>query len=79
MTFHREKETKPKHERMVALVEAKDSVEGAALWALITGTHVSAEKVSKIIAEEMSNYTDDKGLQTLSSRHILRIRKGITS
>ena len=67
----------PKHMRIIEAVEAKDPEEAKALRDLITGGHVSAEKVSLTIAQEMPKYTDDESLQTLSSRQIQRIRKGL--
>lgn len=67
----------PKHMRIIEAVEAKDPEEAKALRDLITGGHVSAEKVSLSIAQEMSNYTDDESLHTLSARQIQRIRKGL--
>ena len=66
----------PKHIQMVEAVKAHDLEESQALWDLITGDRVSAEKVSTIIREEMPIYTDDKNLHTLSARQIHRIRKG---
>jgi len=66
----------PKHIQMVEAVLQHDREESEALYSLITGDHVSAERVSAIIAEEMPKYTDDKNLHTLSARQIHRIRKG---
>lgn len=67
----------PKHMRIIELVEAVAPEEAKALRDLITGGHVSAEKVSLSIAQEMPNYTDDESLHTLSARQIQRIRKGL--
>lgn len=67
----------PKHMRIIKAVEAKDSEEAKALRDLITGGHVSAEKVSLTIAQEMPKYTDDESLHSLSARQIQRIRKGL--
>ena len=67
----------PKHIRMVEAVKQSSLEESQALWDLITVGHVSAEKVSLVISEEMPKYTDDESLHTLSARHIQRIRKGL--
>lgn len=67
----------PKHMRIIEAVEAKDPEEAQALTVLIETDRVSAEKVSLTIAQEMPKYTDDESLQTLSSRQIQRIRKGL--
>ena len=67
----------PKHMRIIEAVEAVDPEEAKALRDLITGGHVSAEKVSLSIAQEMPKYTGDESLHSLSARQIQRIRKGL--
>lgn len=78
----------PKHERIIAAVEAKNASEAEALRSLIFGSEVefapgeitysqSPDRVSELIAEEMPNYTDNEKLHTLSARQIARIRKAV--
>lgn len=67
----------PKHLQIVDAVKAVDEEESQALWEIITDYQVSADQASKAIRDEMSKYTDDPNLQTLSSRQILRIRQGL--
>lgn len=66
-----------KHSKILEAVEAKDKEEAVALWSLITSDHISSDKVSLIISEELPKYTEDTKLHNLSARQILRIRKGL--